>query len=206
MSAVRSLQFAVLIVAAAAALLVPRSAHASKTQWSVFEDHTALVKSGDDDARDACSKEIQRRARRRHAAHRGEVERGRARARRQDEARLQRVRPARLRVRTRVLPRLVPVRRPRAAREQPRLRDHHDHHRRRAALGDRGRPRQHLRDRQPARDRERVRRSSRPPSRSATPASCPTCRPSTTSRSGTSPTTATSSSPPRRRPRSTATW
>ena len=47
MSAVRSLHLAVLIVAAAAALLIPQSAQASKSQWSVFEDHTALVKSGD---------------------------------------------------------------------------------------------------------------------------------------------------------------
>ena len=46
-SAVRSLQLAVVIVAAAALLHVP-TAEASRSQWSVFEDHTALVKSGDE--------------------------------------------------------------------------------------------------------------------------------------------------------------
>ena len=40
------LTFTVLV--AAAALLLPAAAFASKSQWSVVEDHTALVKSGDD--------------------------------------------------------------------------------------------------------------------------------------------------------------
>ena len=37
-----------LLVAVAALVALPASALASKSQWSVFEDHTALVKSGDD--------------------------------------------------------------------------------------------------------------------------------------------------------------
>ena len=39
---------ALLIATFAALLLTPATAFASKAQWSVFEDHTALVKSGDD--------------------------------------------------------------------------------------------------------------------------------------------------------------
>jgi hypothetical protein len=42
------LRSALLALVAIAALAAPSSAFASRSQWSVFEDHTALVKSGDD--------------------------------------------------------------------------------------------------------------------------------------------------------------
>ena len=41
-------RLAFIALVAAAALLLPAAAFASKSQWSVVEDHTALVKSGDD--------------------------------------------------------------------------------------------------------------------------------------------------------------
>ena len=42
------IRLAFIVLVAAAALLLPAAAFASKSQWSVVEDHTALVKSGDD--------------------------------------------------------------------------------------------------------------------------------------------------------------
>ena len=75
-------------------LALASPAAASKTQWSMFEDHVFLVRSGPA-VREQTLDEI-RGSRRRHAADRGEVERGGPQPRLQDRARLRRHRPGRI--------------------------------------------------------------------------------------------------------------
>ena len=143
MTRLRKILLLTTLAALVGALLLPTGATASKGQWSVFEDHTALIKSGG--PKRISVPERDQGPGRRHAPHRGEVERGRSRAELEDEAQVRRIRPDRLRQPLQRLSRVLPLRR----RDQPRpgngLPDHHHDHRRRAALGDRRRQRHGLR-------------------------------------------------------------
>ena len=75
-------------------LLASPAAAQQAPQWSMFEDHAYLVRSGPARARADARRD--QGARRRHAADRGQVERGRARARGRKTARVRRDRPGRL--------------------------------------------------------------------------------------------------------------